>query len=284
MTMRRLINGTPDQVLEPADRGFMYGDGLFETMLWSNGVIPLWTHHMERLQDGCSRLGLTSPDETQIAQDREQLCQGEPSGVFRLQITAGVGGRGYARPPVPKVTRVAAFTPVPRYPLAYWRDGIAVHRCRMRLSRQPLLAGLKHCNRLEYILARGEWEHPDFVEGLLLDQQGHVAEGVQSNTFAVVGDRLLTPTLVDYGVAGVMRGYVLRLAESVGLRPQTGRFSLGTWLQADEVFMTNSLIGIWPVRRIGDSEIPLGPVSMKLRAALLAAGIGLESILERGVV
>ena len=250
-------------------------------MLCDRGRVALWDSHMARLARGCRRLGLPFPGEYAIASDLHRLTGEARSGVFRVQCTAGCGGRGYGRPAEVIPTRISSVSPLPQYPNQFWRDGVRLHVCSLRLGRQPALAGIKHCSRLEYVLARSEWDDPDIPEGLLMDEQGHVTEGVVSNAFAVVEGELLTPSLDECGVAGVMRQQVLALAEALRIPARTGRFSLSTWLKADELFMTNALVGVWPVARVGDTAFSTGPVTQRLRMTLRDAGIGMEAVRER---
>ncbi len=241
----------------------------------------MWRAHMDRLRSGCERLRIPVPDETELQEDLGRLASPQDgNGVFRLQVTAGEGGRAYGRPAPCRPNRVSSWRPLPAYPKRYWQEGVRLHLCRLRLGRQPLLAGIKHCNRLEYVLARSEWQDADIPEGLLCDSEGHVIEGVVSNTFAVAGGELLTPQLEECGVAGVMQARVRKIAEHAGLVVRQERFPLETWLEADEVFMTNSLIGIWPVTAIGHKRLSQGPVTRRLRGSLLEYQLGMEDLAD----
>jgi len=255
-----LIDGSPCEHVSAGDRCLRYGDGVFETALWLEGALRLWPQHLDRLRGGCLRLGLTPPEAGVLEQDLQALLaladrQCQRQGVFRVQVTAGDGGRGYGRGAVPQPRRIVSLTPLPQHPLTHWTEGVALHLCRLRLGHQPALAGLKHCNRLEYVLARGEWSDPALAEGLLLDTDGHVVEGIHMNTFALCGSTLLVPALDRCGVAGVMRAHLIGAARAAGLEVVVGAHPLRHWLTADAVLMTNALVGLWPVRRIGESTI-----------------------------
>ncbi len=138
----------------------------------------------------------------------------------------------------------------------------------MRLGCNPGLAGVKHLNRLEQVLARAEWDDPSIVEGLMRDADGHVVEGTMSNLFAVLDGVLLTPELSLCGVRGIMREIVLETAARCGLAPVERKIPTEALLRADEVFLTNSLIGVWPVRRFESEEFPVGDVTRRLMGAL----------------
>src|SRR5690606_20422301 len=132
--------------------------------------------------------------------------------------------------------------------------------CTTRLAEQPLLAGLKHLNRLEQVLARSEWQGGEFAEGLMRDQSGRVIEGVFSNLFIVQEGVLVTADLSRCGVAGVMRAALLDSARAEGLKVEVRDISLEEFFQADEVFLCNSLFGVWPVRSVTGHHWPVGPL------------------------
>lgn len=133
------------------------------------------------------------------------------------------------------------------------------------MSRQPLLAGLKHLNRLEQVLARAEWQDTEHAEGLMLDQAGRVIEGVFSNLFLVRDGVLITADLKRCGVAGVMRAELLFQAVSLGISTQITDIPLEQLQWADEVFVCNSVYGIWPVRAYAALHWPVGPLTRKLQ-------------------
>jgi 4-amino-4-deoxychorismate lyase len=143
--------------------------------------------------------------------------------------------------------------------------------CETRLSHQPRLAGIKHLNRLENVLAAAEWQNPDVAEGLLCDSEGNVIEGTRSNLFLVRHGELLTPDLSRCGVAGVQRQRVLDWAATRNLPASVGRVTLQDVLDADEVFLTNSVIGLWPVREFQQRHWQEFPLAQKI-AAFLAEG------------
>jgi 4-amino-4-deoxychorismate lyase len=140
--------------------------------------------------------------------------------------------------------------------------------CATRLAEQPQLAGLKHLNRLEQVLARREWSGSVPQEGLMLDTAGRVMGGTMSNVFARIAGQLVTPSVDRCGVAGVVRATVLTLAESLGMDCLQRELALEELLEAEEIFLTNALIGIWPVARLVNHSFRVGAASLELAAGL----------------
>ncbi|HKJ22844.1 MAG TPA: aminotransferase class IV, partial [Gammaproteobacteria bacterium] len=173
------------------------------------------------------------------------------------------------------VTRIVSTHPPPDYPPSFYTDGVAVRVCRTRLACRHPLAGLKHLNRLEQVMARGEWDDPDVPEGLMLDHDDHLIEGTMSNVFLVDGDQLITPDVSGSGVAGIMRGLILELAPDLAMTPVVRPVFVTELGTAGEVFVCNSLIGLWPVKAVdGDRRLRPGPATRRL-AETVAASSGL---------
>jgi 4-amino-4-deoxychorismate lyase len=255
-----LINGEPAERVSFRDRGLQYGDGLFETIAVQEGTPLLWERHLERLRRDASRLALPVPDGGCLADEARRLCAGAERAVLKIIVTRGDAGRGYAPPPAAVPTRILSLTPWPVHPPEAAEKGVAVRFCETRLGSNPRLAGIKHLNRLEQVLARREWEG-EFAEGLMQDESGNVIEGTMSNLFVVTSGIVSTPDLGRCGVAGVMRGWVRdRLAGAVRVVP----LGCDEVLQVDEIFLTNSVIGVWPVSRLADREYAVGPVTRRI--------------------
>lgn len=263
-----LINGTVSTQLDARDRGLHYGDGVFTTLRVRDGVAALWEQHAARVQAGCRHLGIALPDSAQLHAEAQQVCAGVTRGVLKIVITRGVGGRGYAPPRAGTPTRIVALYPWPEFPATHWREGVAVRVNTMRLARNPRLAGIKHLNRLEQVLARAEWGDAGIAEGLMLDDANQVIEATAANIFVVRDGALLTPRLHDCGVAGVMRAEIMQLAQLGGLSVQECALSLDDVRDADEIFLTNSVIGVWPVRKLDTLAKPIGPRTRAIAAWL----------------
>ena len=268
MTARVLVNGNPVAHVAADDRGLSYGDGLFETILFVAGRAPLWPRHLARLTDGCTRLHLPMPDPDLLAHEAAQACASVARAVVRITLTRGSGPRGYALPTNAQPTRIVAASPAPETPPGWYHHGIRVRECALRLSEQPLLAGIKHLNRLEQVLARAEWSDESIGEGLLCDASGRVISATAANVFAVIGGHLVTPALDRCGVAGVTR------AEVLGRRECEVR---DVWMEdlvrAEEVFLTNSVRGIVPVAALDARRWSVGPATRGLLADWRALGL-----------
>ena len=256
-----MVNGVTATDINVMDRGFQFGDGLFETMRVVNEEIPLWQKHWQRLIKGCEVLSITPPEKIALEHDISSITDNVSNGVVKLIVTRGIGGRGYAVTEIITPEVVLIQTEYPDYPESYWQEGVEIRICETRLSHQPALSGIKHMNRLEQILARNEWSDSSISEGLMLSDQGNVIEGTMSNLFMVKNGSVITPTLNECGVAGVMRETVLTFLDEEAIPYETSIVSQGMLASVDEVFLTNSVIGLWPVKKIGDTVYPVGPVS-----------------------
>lgn len=261
------VNGQPCDQISATDRGVAYGDGLFETIKVIDAKPLRLERHLQRLARGCKQLALPA-DITLIEGELKRFAGVLGQGVMKLTLTRGVGMRGYGLPAPTILTRIVQGGVLPAYPQPHAQEGISLFPCQTRLSQQPRLAGLKHLNRLEQVLARNEWSDPAYAEGLMCDSQNQVIEGVFSNLFIVKDGGLITPRLDQCGVAGVMRAEVLAKAQAAGIKAVEQVVALAVFLTADEVFFCNSLYGIWPVRRFADRQWSVGPVTRKLQALI----------------
>lgn len=254
-----LVNGEVRNQIEISDRGFQYGDGLFETIAVSGGKPVFWDQHWQRLQSGCRHLNIPVPDAEIIGLEVKNLCRQAESAVLKIIVTRGSGGRGYRQPDCIQPTRVLSLHPFPDYPPEYKVQGVVVRFCDTRLGLNPSLAGIKHLNRLEQVLARAEWNDSSIQEGIMLDSHDHVIEGTMTNLFYIKDATLYTSSIAQAGIAGIMRNIILSLSSGRGLPAIEHLFSEKELLLADEVFVCNSIIGIWPVNRIADTCYQVGP-------------------------
>jgi len=247
-----IINGVEDSKLSVSDRGFQYGDGLFETITYKNNQLQLWKEHLQRLNDSCDRLSLKKVDESLWLEDVKKLDLDNDS-VIKLSLSRGNSARGYRYDEESNVTRVTASFDLPSYPEDN-QSGINAIICKTPVSMNTALAGMKHLNRLDNVLARNEWNDKAITEGFMLDNQGHIIEGTMSNVFCVLGAELYSPQLEQCGVAGIMRQQVIDIAEDLNIPVNIVDISKPNFMQMDAVFITNSLIGLWPVKTITDGE------------------------------
>ncbi|MDT8319196.1 MAG: aminodeoxychorismate lyase [Xanthomonadales bacterium] len=260
-----LVDGEISARFPVADRGLQYGDGLFETMAVFRGRPRFWQAHMDRLRIGCERLRLPMPPQEVLLREVKTVSAGQGDCVVKILFTRGMSGRGYA-PIIPsQANRIVCAYAWPRDPGHLTETGIRTRICDLRLGIQPALAGLKHLNRLEQVMARSEWEDKTIHEGILLDYEDYVVSAISSNIFLVQAGRLLTPRMDRCGVRGVLRNAVLQAFKS---HCEQRRVSLDMLPEADEIFICNAVRGIFPVTRIDRWEYPIGPVTREVQAWL----------------
>ena len=257
-----LVDGEISDRVSVLDRGLQYGDGLFETMAVLQGTPRFWQGHVDRLAAGCERLGLPTTPQAVLLREVQTVSAGQRRCVVKVMVTRGTSGRGYA-PEVPaRGNRIVCSWPWPQDPGDLVQTGIRMRICNLRLGVQPVLAGLKHLNRLEQVMARAEWNDRAIHEGLLLDSSDQLVSAISSNLFLVFGNRLLTPRLDRCGVRGVMRGAILGAFRE---RCEQRRIGLDMLPEADEVFVCNAVRGVFPVTRIDHWEYPIGPVTREVQ-------------------
>ncbi len=277
------VNGVLGAAVSPLDRGLAYGDGLFETVAVRRGKRPLWSMHLQRLTQSAERLNIPLPPTLESYSDQllqAAASQGLRDGTLKVILTRGSGGRGYAPPINSEPMLCLAFYPLQDTSGAPAKDGVKVYVCEQRLGHNPTLAGLKHLNRLEQVLARAEWQDEEFSEGLLLDIENHVIEATASNIFMVREAVLVTPDLALSGVSGILRRLIIeRLAPELGYQVVIESVSLEQLQQADEIFLCNSVRGIWPVISLGQTY----PRSLTVGSVTRALQRQVENLLERGL-
>jgi 4-amino-4-deoxychorismate lyase len=272
MASRMRVNGVASEVVSAADRGFSYGDGLFESVRFVGESAPLWDRHMQRLTDSCRRLQLPLPDAAQLLREARQVSESMAHAVVRIAWTRGLGERGYAPPAAVAPTRVvAAFQPPSMDGAAYAR-GVRTRMCTLRLAEQPQLAGMKHLNRLEQVLARAEWNDPAIAEGLLCDAGGRLVSATMANLFAVIDGELVTPPLGRCGVAGVARAEILAHAARVAERD----VRLADLQRASEVFLSSSVRGVVPVQSLDEWRWAPGTVTRQWQRHWRQLGFPME--------
>lgn len=246
------------------DRGLAYGDGLFETLrITDNGHAPLAEAHARRMAAGARRLGIPLEEDAWWRALNELCLQGP--GVGKLLLTRGSGGRGYAPPDRPKSRLLQRHQPLPARPARHSDTGLITGLAPTRLGDQPELAGLKHANRLEQVLARREADRQGWDEALMLDAAGRSQCLASMNLFAVSEGVMLTPPVDRSGVAGVMREWILQEgARKAGVPARVQRLGLERLRTADEVFASNAVAGVLPIATLGVWRWPRGPVTRVL--------------------
>jgi 4-amino-4-deoxychorismate lyase len=263
MNSRVLREGRVRLWLEPEDRGLAYGDGVFETLLVHRGEPVWWQEHWQRLLRGASVLGLPLPVEDEVRRECASLVGDSARAVLKIVLTRGSGGRGYRAPPEATPTVVLSLHPAP----AMEARGLHLRWARTTLAIQPALAGIKHLNRLEQVLARAEWDDPDIDEALMCDGEDRVVSAISGNLFALVGGRWLTPSVARCGIAGIARDWLLANVPGA----QVAELSAAEVSHASALFVCNSVRGILPVARLGMREWPRDEAVAPLRARLAEA-------------
>ncbi len=268
---RWLVDGQPGGLVHPDDRGFAYGDGLFETIAWRSAGPRFLDRHLQRLARGCVRLGMPAPDAATLEREIIALAAGASHGTVRLTLTRGRGPRGYAPPGDPNPSRVLAFYPgpVPEPPAG----GLAVLRCQTPASINPALAGMKTLNKLDNVLARAELARTGSDEGIMCGASGQVIGATSANVFVVRGGVLLTPDLSQGGVAGIMRSLVLECARERGIATRETCMDVVMLQDADEMFLTNALTGLRPVASYAGQPFPGRQLTRVLAQALRERGV-----------
>lgn len=275
--MKWWVNGLASDQVSAADRGLAYGDGLFETMRVVNYQIPLLQAHLGRLAFGADRLGLgfSKPNiEQEIATVLDWLSEKQwPQAVVKLLLTRSGPSSGYrcdcSEPPniMLRATELQCSENTGLF---------QVKVCDYVLSKNTVLAGVKHLNRLDQVMASRELTADD-DEGLLLSEEGLLVEGLSNNIFLVQGSRISTPRMPHSGVRGVMRDFLLEnIPEISGLSIVERDIQPAELKQADEVFLSNAVRGVRNVSEIRGvwafSEVPVGDQIRQLLCSKLGSG------------
>ena len=263
MTTRIYMGDTRIDAIPPDDRGLAYGDGLFETMRVHAGQLPLWRRHRDRLREGARKLGLAMPPIPIIEAQVQDAIDGVDAGVLKWLLTRGSGGRGYAPPAKQVPLWMLALHPLP-FPSP--ARGVRLRWCKTRLAVQPALAGMKHCNRLEQVLARAECEQAGCDEGLMQSTTGDVVCATTANLLVLRHGRWITPSVEACGVAGVCRGWLL----DEGL-VAVGQLAAHEVATAEALALCNSVRGILPVLSLDAMQYAQHPAIAVLQSCLAAA-------------
>lgn len=263
------INGRSGTEVSALERGLHYGDGLFETIACLHGRPRLLDRHLHRLAAGCARLAITPIDWAALAHEVSELAAGAHRAIVKVVLTRGPAlARGYAVSGHEQPTRITVRYRWPEDDAALAAQGVRVRIAGVCLGENPALAGLKHCNRLEQVLARRECDDPEISEALMFSSSGALISGTMSNVFLVQDSMLLTPCVDRCGVAGVMRAEILAAAAAAGIRAQERVLDGADLARSEELFLSNALMGIRPVRDIAGRTLVPGPVTRLLQSQL----------------
>jgi len=240
-----LINGKKQTKLSVFNRLTQFGDGLFETCLVKEGRLLLWSEHFLRLEKGRTQLKINPVSEKQWLKDIAKALSITKldQAVVKIILSRGESQRGYGFEKDIKPTRVIIVSAAPRKTSSQY----TLTTCQSGYTTNQLLSNIKHCNRLEQILARVGL-HSD--ECIMLDDNGCVVSVTQGNIFALKSGVLLTPSLDECGIEGTRRSAILKIANDLGLKVNVGAITLKELYKCDEVFVTNSVIGMKSITKI----------------------------------
>lgn len=256
------VNGELSSYCSVFDRGIQFGDGVFETMLFCNGELEYFELHWNRLKNGCERIGFECPNIknkllTLVSKHAQQ------HSVVKLIVTRGSSTRGYTVPKKISANWILTIATVSFFSEYYYKIGVKVKLCDARLPKDPQLAGIKHLNRLVQVLAKQELSD-EYQEGLLKDCDDYIIEGCMSNLFLIKDNSLLTPDLSYSGVKGVMRQNIIDFCLKKHIPCKIKPIKYDDILVADEIFLTNSVLKVWPVRAIESVCYSVGQLTKSL--------------------
>ncbi|GAB3475856.1 aminodeoxychorismate lyase [Marinomonas epiphytica] len=262
------VNYQPSCQISVADRGLAYGDGLFETLAYQHGHLNNLNAHLKRLFLGLERLAMAFSDQQkqqlQTFLDELILTLSDKPKVIKIMVTRGEGGRGYLPPSNCHHNIIIGVLESPDY-RDIQENGVSLTVSNVPISENPYTAGLKHLNKLENILAKQALVEPYF-EAVMLTQEGNVIECIQSNIFWFKDGVLFTPSLEFSGVKGTVRESVIN--QQTLFSVHQGCFKLTDLKAADEIFITNSLMRIVPVKQFQEKAYS-NPVQTQQLISLL---------------
>jgi len=263
MTPIVLINGARQSKISIFNRNVQFGDGLFETCVVENKEILFWVNHFARLNRGCDQLKISKVDESVWLSDVKKalsLCSYDRC-VVKLILSRGDSLRGYGFKDNIKPVRAVIVSELQK---VTFNHSFSLEYCQSGYDSNPKLAGIMHCNRLEQVLARAGLKSD---EGIMLDENHNVISVTQGNIYAIHDNTLITPKLDKCGVEGTRRAVILDLAKLLGIKVKVDTLSIKELGQADEVFISNSIIGIQSISQIGDIGLGESPITKKIKDA-----------------
>lgn len=259
-----LINGNFEDKISVFDRGFSYGDGLFETMLWSVNPekkicgVEFWNRHLKRLILGCEKIKIKFPGIDVLNKFKNKIIEkaiesGFRSGVLKIIITRGVGGRGYKYDENMKQSIIFLISEKPSYSAEIYKKGVNVKICNAKMSYNSDLAGIKHLNRLDSVMARSEWKENSIMEGIIIDEKNNIIEGTMTNIFFVKDNSIITPRIIHTGIKGILRQVLLEKQKSIIEKD----IKISDINFVDSAFISNSIIKVIPIAKIQNIDFKI---------------------------
>lgn len=260
-----IVNGVETDKISVKDRSLNYGDGVFETIAVHNNKLHLWKSHYARLQKGCESLGIKTPAESDLLSDITKLDVTKDNSVLKIIVSRGEGGRGYLANESIEPTVIISSNTWPDFVNDYQQQGIQTCLCKHRLIINPALAGIKHLNRLDQVIARNEWHNDQIKEGLMLDQNDCLVEGTCTNLFMKVDNQWVTSPATQCAVAGIVRDEVINTLNKNNLSLVERNLSVSELNSVKEMFVCNSVWGIVPVLSCEDYQFEIGDDTRQLQ-------------------
>ncbi len=257
-------------------RAVQFGDGVFETLKIESGQCKALKYHVQRLSIGLKSLHIAKPHENLSSMLQAYIkdmvnYSGLSEGVLKIIVSRGDSARGYGFDSSLEPRVSVFFSPLQNLPQSNYKQGIKLQNLKTQCSVQTQLAGLKHLNRLENVLAKSEL-HEAFFEGLMSNHLGYVIEGTMSNVFFERDGTLYTPNLSLSGVKGVMRQQVLECCHHKNIKVVVDNILLDSIFEFESAFICNSLIGILPAASIDENLLKIGEVTRQLQLAMASGG------------
>jgi 4-amino-4-deoxychorismate lyase len=266
-----IVNGQIQNHITVADRSLHYGDGCFTTLGFTQGKLHAWPLHLARLQNNCQRLGIDFGQwqalENDIKQMLIQVTAEQSKGVLKIIITRGQGGRGYSPSGAQNPTYIISTHDFPTHYTQWQNHGIDLTISAIKLGKQPLLAGIKHLNRLEQVLVKQELEKTSFDDAIVCSSDNEIIESSAGNIFWLQDEQWFTPYLNECGVEGVMRNQICDVLRKNAQQVKQIEQKLSADFCAQEMFICNSLMEIVPVRslQLSDAKQPLQFSSIQVK-------------------
>ncbi|MFT4941366.1 MAG: 4-amino-4-deoxychorismate lyase [Paraglaciecola sp.] len=251
-----IVNGQSQTFLNLADRAVQYGDGCFTTISVTDGKAELWAQHLQRLKTSCERLHISFTEWQNLQTGVETLILDKTDAVLKIIISRGEGGRGYGTLNVSSPNYILSLHDKPDHFKQWQQVGISLTLSPIALAKQPILAGIKHLNRLEQVLIKQSLEQTTYVDAVVCDTDKMLIETSMGNLFWRQGSVWYTPELDCSGVEGVMRNHIMEMIQvnrHWKMTVQEVRSTIRNLTEADEVFVCNSLMKVVPVTHIDNN-------------------------------
>ncbi|MCF2950391.1 aminodeoxychorismate lyase [Paraglaciecola aquimarina] len=246
-----IVNGLYQTDIDIADRALQYGDGCFTTIALRNACLEFYDSHIQRLKLACEKLQISFLKWDELTRNvLSSVTDIDQDMVVKIIISRGVGGRGYSSQGCNNPSYIITHHSMPAHYHEWQKQGIELIESPIKLAKQPLLAGIKHLNRLEQVLIKQQLITTNYPDALVCDTEGSLIETSIGNVFWKKGNQWFTPDMQYCGVEGVMRNQVICLLESKHIKVHVVQQALADLANIQEMFICNSLMQIVPVTKL----------------------------------